>query len=305
MPAPLEISDHDDPHMRRLVLVTCRELPVADADQAIIDQGLDDLGERHRVRWVAWDASAVWQHFGLAWIRTPWDYAQRHGEFLAWLDAVEDQVTVVNPVPVLRWNSHKSYLLDLEHAGVAIVPTVMLDRTMPEDLEGVLELQGWGEAVVKPAVSVGAIGASRVSVGAAANVVALAEAARDGDVLVQPYMAGVADGEVSIVLIEGRVSHAVRKVPATGDFRVHTEYGGSVIAHEPTPAELALAEAAVAAVPTDETLLYARVDCVTDDDGQPRLMELELIEPALFLPYAPDGHVERLLRAVIARLDAD
>ena len=259
-----------------------------------------------RVEWVPWNGDADWPAYGLAWIRTPWDYAENYGEFLSWLDRIEGEVTVVNPVPVLRWNSHKSYLLDLERAGVPIVPTVVLHRPVLDDLEGVLDLQGWREAVVKPVVSVGAIGASRISAGAADNAAALAEAVAegDGDVLVQPFVAGVADGEVSIVVLDGEVSHAVRKVPAAGDFRVHEYYGGSVVAHDPTPAELALAAAAVAAVPTDEVLLYARVDCVNDDAGAPRLMELELIEPSLFLPFAPDGQVDLLLRSVLARLDA-
>jgi len=297
--------------MRRMALVTCEQLPVHDADQAVIDGGLRDLGVSDRVEWVVWNGAVDWSRYGLAWIRTPWDYAEHHDAFLSWLDGIEDDVTVVNPVPVLRWNSHKGYLLDLARAGVPIVPTVVLHQPTVDDLEGVLDVQGWSEAVVKPAVSVGAIGASRVSTGAVTNAAALDEAAGQGDgvVLVQPFVAGVADGEVSIVVLDGEVSHAVRKVPAAGDFRVHEHYGGSVVAHDPTPAELALAVAAVAAVPTvgapaDDLLLYARVDCVTDDAGAPRLMELELIEPSLFLPFAPESRVERLLRGVLDRLDA-
>ena len=289
--------------MRRMALVTCEQLPVHDADQAIIDARLSDLGLSDRADWVAWNGEVDWSRYELAWVRTPWDYAEHHDEFLGWLDRTEDRLVVANPVPVLRWNSHKRYLLDLERAGVPIVPTVVLHRPSLDALEGLLQQRGWSEAVVKPAVSVGAIGASRVSIGAGANAAALADAAGHDDVLVQPFVPEVADGEVSIMVFDGQVSHAVRKVPAGGDFRVHEEYGGSVVPHEPTAAELDLAAAAVAAVPTAEPLLYARVDCVSDADGTPRLMELELIEPSLFLPLAPDREVERLLHSVIARLD--
>ena len=147
---------------------------------------------------------------------------------------------------------------------------------------------GWAEAVVKPAVSVGAIGASRISIGGGGQrATALAEAAPDGEVLVQPFMAGVADGEVSILVLDGEVSHAVRKVPAAGDFRVHEFYGGTEVAHEPTSAELEPRGGGAGGGADRPPLLYARVDCVADDLGVPRLMELELIEPSLFLPYAP------------------
>jgi hypothetical protein len=235
VPVPRDAPALADVRTRRMALVTCEQLPVADDDQAVIDGALHDLGMADRVDWVAWNSDAHWPAYGLAWIRTPWDYAENYDEFLSWLDRIEDEITVVNPVPVLRWNSHKGYLLDLERAGVPIVPTVVLRRPTPDDLEAVLDRRGWREAVVKPAVSVGAIGASRVSARATTNAAALAGAVGegDGDVLVQPFVSGVADGEVSIVMLDGQVSHAVRKVPAAGDFRVHEYYGGSVVTHDP------------------------------------------------------------------------
>jgi glutathione synthase/RimK-type ligase-like ATP-grasp enzyme len=292
------------PDRRRLAVVTCDRLPVPDPDRALIDRSLDDLGHAGRWAWVPWRGDLDWRSFGLVWIRTPWDYVDHYEEFLAWLDRIEDQVAVVNPVPVLRWNSHKRYLRDLEDDGVAVVPTRIVDPASA-DLDELLEANGWPEAVVKPAVSVGAIGASRVSIGAPDHAAALARAGVRGEVLVQPYLTTIAEGETSVVVLDGQVSHAVRKVPADGEFRVHAEYGGSERRHEPTATELALVEEALAAVPSPEPLTYARVDCVTDTDGAPRLMELELIEPSLFLPLAPPAEVDRLVAAVIARLDAD
>ena len=122
--------------MRRLAIVTCEQLPVPDDDQAVIDGALA-RPRRERPGASGWPGTATptGRHYDLAWIRTPWDYAENYDEFLSWLDRVEDEVTVVNPVPVLRWNSHKRYLLDLERAGVPIVPTVMLHRPTLDDLE--------------------------------------------------------------------------------------------------------------------------------------------------------------------------
>jgi hypothetical protein len=305
VPAPHEIANPNAPDERTLAIVTCDRLPVPDPDHAVIDWALHDLGHLGRWNWVPWGWDVGWRSYGLAWVRTPWDYAERYDEFLAWLDLIEDQVAVVNPVPVLRWNSHKSYLLDLENSGVPVVQTAVLTRASADELDGVLEMHAWPDAVVKPAVAVGAIGASRVSIGAPGNATALAEAGRNGEVLVQPFMPAIAEGEVSILVFDGQVSHAVRKVPADGEFRVQLEYGGSEILHDPTAAELALVEGALAAVPTPEPLTYARVDCVTGADGMPQLMELELIEPSLFLPLAPPEQIDRLLTAVMARLDGD
>jgi glutathione synthase/RimK-type ligase-like ATP-grasp enzyme len=155
--------------------------------------------------------------------------------------------------------------------------------------------------VVKPAVSVGAIGAHRVARGGMGAWTArhATEAPPGGDRLVQPLMAEVADGETSMIAVEGRITHAVRKVPAPGDFRVQIEHGGREIACTPSAADLELADRALAAV--GRSLLYARIDCVTTPDG-PRLMELELIEPTLFLSLAPGPALDALGVAVANRL---
>jgi glutathione synthase/RimK-type ligase-like ATP-grasp enzyme len=142
-----------------------------------------------------------------------------------------------------------------------------------------------GSVVIKPAVSVGAIGALRdaaASETAAAHLRGLVES---GDALIQPFEPGVVDGEVSLVYFGGEYSHAVRKVPADGDYRVQVFYGGLVEPHVATDAERRAAEAALAAVPAD--LAYARVDLVPTSRG-PVLMELELIEPQLFLDEPGD-----------------
>ena len=246
--------------------------------------------------WVAWeDPSADWSRYGAVWIRSTWNYTEHHAAFLHWLDAVGATTDLWNPASVIRWNSHKSYLLDLASRGVDVVPTALVRDGEPLELDRLLDERGWTDAVVKPAVSVGAIGASRVH---RADAPVWTPEPHLGDLLVQPLMAGVAEGETSMIAIDGRVTHAVRKIPAAGDFRVHVQYGGREVAHEPEPAELELAARALEAV--GQPLLYGRVDCVATADG-PRLMELELIEPSLFLPLAPSDAVEALGDAVAAR----
>ena len=232
------------------------------------------------------DPSVDWSSFGAAWIRSTWDYTAHHAEFLAWAGRVAGLTELWNPAPVVSWNSHKSYLLELARAGVSVVSTVMVAAGDPLDLAQVMARHGWDEVVVKPAVGAGAVGAERVTRDRADEWTAADQAARgaptEPDRLVQPLVGEVAEGEVSLVAVQGHVTHAVRKIPAPGDFRVHAHLGGSERAHTPTRAELALAQAALAVV--DQPLLYARIDCVPTAQG-PLLMELELIERPSSCPW--------------------
>jgi glutathione synthase/RimK-type ligase-like ATP-grasp enzyme len=287
---------------RSLALVT-GDVPVDhDQDRPILDQLLADRAVP--ATWVRWDDPSVdWSSFGAAMIRSTWDYTARHAEFLAWARRVAGQTELWNPAPVVTWNSHKAYLLELAEAGVAVVSTVLVAAGDPLDLVEVMARHGWDEVVVKPAVSAGAVGAERVARDRAAHWTAVDQAARGQrtapDRLVQPMVVEVAEGEVSLVAVEGQVTHAVRKIPAPGDFRVHAHLGGTERVHSPSAAELALAQAALDVV--DQPLLYARIDCVPTPEG-PLLMELELIEPSLFLPLAPPEAGAALADAVAARL---
>jgi glutathione synthase/RimK-type ligase-like ATP-grasp enzyme len=277
-------------------LATCAELAVPDPDRPVLDAALDDAGVR--AEWAVWDDPSVdWSRFDAVWIRSTWDYTAHHAAFLAWVDDVAAATELWNPASIVRWNSHKSYLLDLEAAGVAVVPTVVVPEQAPLALGAVLAEHGWDEAVVKPAVSVGAIGAARVTAADAAAWSRPPDAT--GDLLVQPLVPEVTAGETSMIAVEGTITHSVRKIPAAGDFRVQVKHGGREVAHMAGPDELELARRALDAV--GERLLYARVDCVTTPAG-PRLMELELIEPFLFLGTASIPAVAELARAVATRL---
>lgn len=190
------------------------------------------------------------------------------------------------------------YLTELIDRGVPTVPTVLVGKgTMPADLSALFP--GSLELVVKPAVSIGAFGAMRAPSDDAGLAAHLARLALSGDVLVQPFVSSVVDrGETSLVFAGPDLSHSVRKVPRTGDYRVQDHHGGSIHRYQATADEIAVARAALAVVPGRCT--YARVDLVDTSDG-PVVMELELVEPALFLnddPAAPGRFAESIIGEV-------
>lgn len=247
-----------------------------------------------------WDADVDWGAAALVAVRTTWDYSGRLDEFLAWARDVHAATRLRNPLAVLEWNTHKRYLLDLADAGVPIVPTTLLPRGAADD-QRAATLDRPGAVVVKPAVSAGGRDTFRGEAATLAGT--LADLVDVGDVLVQDAVASIGrDGEVSLVRLGDVWSHAVRKRPAAGEFLVHERYGGRLDDHTPTASELAVAEAALASVPGDPDAVYAaRVDLVRID-GEPVVMELELVEPELFVRRAT-GAADRLANALVACLD--
>ncbi|GLZ47648.1 hypothetical protein Acsp06_38330 [Actinomycetospora sp. NBRC 106375] len=241
-----------------------------------------------------WDDDTVdWAGADLVAVRTTWDYTERRDAFLSWAGQVDAATRLVNPRAVLEWNSHKRYLVELAEAGVPTVPTTLLaaGSPVPDDL-------GRGTVVVKPAVSAGGRGTHLGRPDDLRETVA--DLLTVGDVLVQPAVESIGrDGEVSLIRLGDAWSHAVRKLPAAGGFLVHEKYGGELADHTPTTREVEVAEAALARAPAAD-LVAARVDLVRLD-GEPVVMELELIEPELFLRRAPDAPT-RLADALLARL---
>lgn len=251
-----------------------------------------------------WDDHDVdWGGFDLVLVRTTWDYADRREEFLAWADAVGTRTTVLNPPQVLRWNTHKSYLLELEERGAPVVPTAWLGQGDRVDVAEILRARGWQHAVVKPAIGVG--GRGLVLLDAArpdADLAAIRELVTAGDVLVQPFLGRVRDrGELSVVLVDGEVSHAVRKLPEAGEYRVQAERGARHEAVELDADTAALARWVVEA--TGQPLLFARVDLIEDEVGAWQLVELEATEPDLYLTMAGEA-AATLADAVLRRLEA-
>jgi glutathione synthase/RimK-type ligase-like ATP-grasp enzyme len=237
-------------------------------------------------------------------VRSCWDYFHRAGEFHAWLDRVEaDGARVHNEPRILRWNADKAYLRDLDARGVPVIPTRWLDGGTRTSLAELRRDTGWAELVVKPTVSGGAHRTWRsTSETEMMDHRRLAKMIDAGAVMVQPLVPEIErDGEWSLVFLAGAYSHAVLKRPCPGDFRVQREHGGTLEPAEPAASVIAAAARAIAAIPfgTDAPL-YTRVDgCMVD--GGLLLMELEVLEPELFLRCAP-GAASRLAEALLARM---
>jgi glutathione synthase/RimK-type ligase-like ATP-grasp enzyme len=255
----------------------------------------------HTPRWD--DPQVEWASFDAVVVRTAWDYPARRDAFVAWAARVGDLTALWNPADVLRWNTHKSYLIELEDRGAPVVPTAWLAAGDGVDLAALLASRAWDRAIVKPAVGNGGVGLLRThDVDPAEGQAHLDSLLTRGDVMVQPYLASIElEGEVSVVAIEGQVTHAIHKAPVEGEFRIQRQFGGEyarldLAGDGREPAALAhwVLEAA------GHELLYARVDLVRDDGGVWQLAELELAEPDLYLGLAPEVG-DTLARAILAR----
>jgi glutathione synthase/RimK-type ligase-like ATP-grasp enzyme len=225
-----------------------------------------------------------------------WSYHQHPAAWAARLDALAAcGLAVVNPVRALRWNTSKTYLADLEARGVPIVPTLFVGQVTPTALAEAHARFG-AELIAKPQVSGGSFATVRVSGGA------LPSDGPPGPAMLQPFLPSITgEGELSLLYFGGVFSHAIGKVARAGDFRIQYQYGGTYGAIAPPAEALDLARQTLAAA--DDALTYARIDLIRDTDGRLRLMELEAIEPDLYLEHAPDGGLA-FARAMRAALEA-
>jgi glutathione synthase/RimK-type ligase-like ATP-grasp enzyme len=289
--------------LRRVALVTYDARPEVTDDDRLLAEALSARGVS--VDAVPWsDPWARWNAFDAVVVRSCWDYFHRAGEFHAWLDRLEaDGARVHNDVGILRWNADKTYLRDLEARDIPVIPTRWLDVASPATLGELRRDTGWGEVVVKPTVSGGAHRTWRSAPDAeAVHDEQLAEMVGAGAVMVQPLVREIErEGEWSLVFFGGAYSHSVLKRPGSGDFRVQREHGGSLEPAAPAAAIITAAERAIGAIPFgSDAPLYARVDgCIVD--GRLLLMELEVLEPELFLRCS-DQSAGRLADAMMARL---
>ena len=256
-----------------VLLATCAAMPGLYTDDRYVLEALNQRGLPAAP--VVWeDPHAPWEACRLCLIRSTWDYSYRREQYLAWAERVGRATRLWNPVPVVRWNTHKRYLRELAEREVATVPTALLAAGTAVRLQDLLHERGWEEVVIKAAVAQ----TGRYALRVAARNVAQGQAHLDRllpheDMLVQPCVPAAASGEVSLVFIDGEFTHAVKKQAAGGEFLVQHDYGGSVRPTRPRPAQMELAERALACV--SEPLLYARVDLVPNDAGTPMVMELD------------------------------
>ncbi|RZU25065.1 RimK family alpha-L-glutamate ligase [Streptomyces sp. BK239] len=277
--------------MPRIALVTYDPgpEPSKDLDLPVLRRALEDAGARADA--VCWDDAGVdWASYDLAVIRSTWDYSWRAAEFTAWAERCAKATRLANPVEVVRWNADKRYLGDLADAGVPVVPTRYVAPGTPDPSTA---LPTDHEYVIKPTSGAGARYAARYTPDRHETAVRhLARMHEEGlTAMIQPYMASIdTGGERALQFFAGRLLHASRKraVLAPG-----IAFDADKVAHPglepwtPTASELAVARQALSAVPGAPDLLYARVDLVQGADGEPRVMELELVEPNLFLHLHP------------------
>jgi len=284
----------------RIALVTCRPGPDISEDRDLpgLVRALREAGAEASAE--VWDDDGVdWARFDLVVIRSTWDYSWRSAEFTAWAERCGALTRLANPADVVRWNTDKRYLGDLAKAGVPVVDTRYIAAGDP------LDLPGDREYVVKPTSGAGARFAARYTPDEHDTAVRqLRRMHAEGfTAMVQPYMRGIETaGERALQFFGGNLLHASRKGPVLAP---GTPYDQRKVAHPgltdwtPSLADTALARRALAFVPGRPELLYARVDVVDDEDGQPRVMELELVEPNLFLWLHPESVprvVEELLK---------
>lgn len=227
-----------------------------------------------------------------------WGYHLDYARWLALLDRAEaERWPMINPPPLLRWSSDKAYLAELADSGVSTVPTLAVESCCDADIDEARRRFDSEWLVIKPPVSGGAWGTHRLG----PNDDLPGESLRQA-MIIQPLIEEIArTGEFSLMLFDGEFSHAVVKRPKSGEFRVQPHLGGVTLPSEAPPGGVELAQQALAAAPAQAT--YARVDMVPDDEGMLRIMELELVEPALFLDHAPDGGAA-FARAVLSAVHA-
>lgn len=289
-----------------VLIATCRPLPSADVDEPLLVEALAREGLRAAA--APWDDPATdWSRARACILRSTWDYHRRLNDFLAWVDRTQTVTRLWNTAAVIRWNAHKGYLRALEARGVPVVPTLWLDRGTTPRLAERLARRSWSEVVVKPAVSLGAHDTLRVPASELARADAhAAQVLQTRDVMVQPYLASVeAYGERSLIFIDGQLSHAIRKKPALAPAENAPEdplagYRRVDAAED----ELATARRILHLLQASGfDPLYARVDIARDERGAPMLMELELIEPFLYMFLCPEA-AERFARAIALRVRA-
>jgi glutathione synthase/RimK-type ligase-like ATP-grasp enzyme len=288
--------------MKTIAFVTYDKQPDATPDDALAAEA---LRERNcRVDCIPWNRAGIdWASYDMIVLRSCWDYHVYPQEFSSWLDHLQKTgCRVSNPVSVVRDNMHKKYLFDLQRKGVAIPVTFLFAQGNTVNLPGIFEKHGWEKAVIKPAVSAGGVD---TWLGTSATMhednKELNRLLSGKDMIVQEYSeAIVTAGELSLLFFNGEFSHAVCKTPQPDEFRINTKYKGMIASTDVSVQHIATAARALELYGVDN--LYARVDGIVEHNVF-RLMELELIEPAIFFQHAP-GSAEEFANALLHRVES-
>jgi len=268
--------------MRDVALVTCRQMPEPDPDQDLMLEALAGRGLSAGL--AAWnDPDVDWSRSRVAVVRSTWDYYHDRDGFVRWAERAGAATRLFNPAPVLAWNSDKIYLGELAARGLSVVPTVFVERGERRDLGATMDERGWTKVVVKPRISAGSFETYAFERGALRGGELEARAA-ERPVMVQPYVRSVdGHGERSLIWIDGELTHSIRKTPR---FVGASESVSAALPIDDAERAFAARVAEVVGF-AERGLLYARVDAARDEEGRPMLMELEVVEPSLFLAQSP------------------
>ena len=279
----------------RIGIATCRHPVAHDEDIDFLLPALRRRGATAEA--VVWnDPKVSWDELDAVIVSSTWDYDEDLAGFRAWAKRAGKATSLHNPAATIGWNLDKRYLRELEQAGVPIIETIWTEPGTEDEIERTVAELGWSDIVLKPVVDLGARRLVRVETEMVGRLLRV----MDEPAMAQPFLPALQrEGELSLVFIGGELTHAVRKLPARGDFRVQPQYGGSAEPLRPGADAVELAKAAIAAAPGEP--LYARADMIRDERGDLRLIELELIEPNLYLGLQP-GAGEALARATLAAL---
>lgn len=251
--------------------------------KALQERGLSSV----RVSWD--DEHFDWTSVRIVLFRTPWDYFFRFAEFSKWLSKVATLARLVNPPELINWNIDKRYLRDLQNKNVRIPPTLFIERGEQRSLEELFREQHWEEGIIKPVVGGAARHTYRFDDTTISETAAVfRELIIDESMLIQEYQPSIIEkGEVALMVMYGKYTHAVLKKAKQGDFRVQDDFGGTLHDYSPTPEEILFAEEAVRKCPVFP--LYARVDVMWDKNDLPCVSELEVIEPELWFRRHPES----------------
>jgi glutathione synthase/RimK-type ligase-like ATP-grasp enzyme len=285
----------------QIALLTCQNLPLlTPSDQKII-QHLNDLGV-HAQAMVWDDGTVIWEKFDALIFRNTWDYYLKPKQFLDWLDDLTDKnITTLNPLSIIKKNIHKFYLKEMEAFGIPIIPSVFVPTSDHRDFADIIPPY-WEKVVIKPAISAGSwltqLFDTKTSLLEIQAV--YGDIRKENDLIIQKFVDEIeVEGEISLVFMDRKYSHAIKKFPKSGDFRIQSQFGGAYKSFEPPESLISTAEEIIRFV--DGPLLYVRVDGIMLH-GKFHLMELELIEPDLYFDFVP-GSQKHFAGLILSYLD--
>ena len=235
------------------------------------------------------DTSFNWKETKNVIFRTTWDYFDRFEEFFSWLKQTKSKTNFINSYEIINWNIDKNYLKELEKDGVNIAPTIFLKKGEKISLGELLSISKWKEAVIKPAISGAARHTYKINTKNYTEYeIIFNQLTSNESMLFQKYLYNITDkGEISLIMIGGEYTHAVKKIAKKGDFRVQDDHGGKVEKYNASDLEIEFAHSCLKKCRYSP--IYARVDIIYNNNNQPTLSELELIEPELWFRNCPES----------------